>query len=1093
MLNLLKEVPLIRDTEDLYLQKALELKLPIPDVDSAILQSLGSHSNNRSDDDVESSYYLEHVATNGSISISSNSSHISYRSISWRALYKNRVIELEPIDLNMKNSARRKVRLISSLDIRTNCITIIEDPKDDTVCIDFLVEQGFLYTVVLPLKIFIDDTVRLNDHNASQWRSIKAPFSFDIKKPHIMKAVSPSILIVALQDGGLIKLERDSTSTVGGEVGKLSEITTSLFVDSKGGLSLGKLISWNSTDRVAGTNISIRTVASLDYCIESDTIVGLCINRTLRIWSLSTLQLINEQPIPGPSLAPGPCRFISLETNIRAATSHLAVYIPGGDGQKGSFKIYQYNYGQRGQETGTYLVDLGHDFETPELLPEDGFSLWNLSDLCLVNHGDHFKLWTLWKSDLNSSVRYFNFPLSSGSPHRGWILGITEGSSTLMDQNEWGIAGSITSEDLSELFIKKIFGPSGYSLKTISAALPIYCQHYNTTIIGSPSDSLQEKVICNIAASVSVVSGSTGPGFTANDYMVYRKEVGQHWLKFDRLCLELEKQANEVFSMTYDRNLDFMWISRASHVSVLRRMTDIEIYAANQAVAPSKHVVHQLSRTLDKEPVMVERVLRLLAALFDFRKNLSKYILQEVDIAFEKDYSESCDSQLVTERIAFLYQRLLENQLTETSIGILTTAIFEIPEADSVIQTVFDAFSFEVSHTTGIITNSKNSVLLNNNTVSSLSMIGAEFSNRALNDCCVELRPIVIDLLLLLLLSNEQNDLINEYALFYPKYLELLKTFDAFLFVGGIFPKSIKYRTSRDMVSSLKDLSMSDIPQGVSPFEAILARTYKSLSITGSNVLFLFHYLFTQLNIMETPLARAIILVGLLTNGYYKECVEFANLYITTDDIFSTLVHGLVLVKLGYNQKASLKLRSVAISCATYRLNEQENSVLLHFSIAGNIGLGQGISAYYLWIAQIALEGNKNILALEFSKLAAETRSSDDKSLIHEIFLTWFHAGISTKAYEDSYNSIIELQLADLPLEKLVQCLDKFILSLIFDNKGYRLCQFPFIGLTHIVNDLLEEKMRSDSTSAKIPYHRIIYSWKIEKGDFRGGMCDKSL
>lgn len=57
-------------------------------------------------------------------------------------------------------------------------------------------------------------------------------------------------------------------------------------------------------------------------------------------------------------------------------------------------------------------------------------------------------------------------------------------------------------------------------------------------------------------------------------------------------------------------------------------------------------------------------------------------------------------------------------------------------------------------------------------------------------------------------------------------------------------------------------------------------------------------------------------------------------------------------------------------------------------------------------------------------------------------------------------------------------------------HEAEHMCEFDFPGLHEEVDSTLEqetEKLR-EVASASIPYHRILYAWRISKGNRRGGM-----
>jgi len=50
-----------------------------------------------------------------------------------------------------------------------------------------------------------------------------------------------------------------------------------------------------------------------------------------------------------------------------------------------------------------------------------------------------------------------------------------------------------------------------------------------------------------------------------------------------------------------------------------------------------------------------------------------------------------------------------------------------------------------------------------------------------------------------------------------------------------------------------------------------------------------------------------------------------------------------------------------------------------------------------------------------------------------------------------------------------------------------QLIELPFIGLQDTVDDILAQKCQSIvDVNVGIPYHKILYAWRIQRGDFRG-------
>jgi nuclear pore complex protein Nup160 len=50
-----------------------------------------------------------------------------------------------------------------------------------------------------------------------------------------------------------------------------------------------------------------------------------------------------------------------------------------------------------------------------------------------------------------------------------------------------------------------------------------------------------------------------------------------------------------------------------------------------------------------------------------------------------------------------------------------------------------------------------------------------------------------------------------------------------------------------------------------------------------------------------------------------------------------------------------------------------------------------------------------------------------------------------------------------------------------------QLINFPFLGLQDAVDDILAQKCRGIvDVNAGVPYHKILYAWRIKRNDFRG-------
>jgi len=100
-----------------------------------------------------------------------------------------------------------------------------------------------------------------------------------------------------------------------------------------------------------------------------------------------------------------------------------------------------------------------------------------------------------------------------------------------------------------------------------------------------------------------------------------------------------------------------------------------------------------------------------------------------------------------------------------------------------------------------------------------------------------------------------------------------------------------------------------------------------------------------------------------------------------------------------------------------------------------------------------------------------------------DILLRLFNASVKTCFFQSAYSALVQLK------GKSVQhsCLTTFITSVVAENQAGLLVSLPFVELHKEVDEILVslcQKMLNIATSP--PYHQVLYSWRISRGDFRG-------
>jgi nuclear pore complex protein Nup160 len=1036
----------------------LELTVPLPDVNTGYGRfEVDEHEN----EDVEDSYYLDHVASTGSIALLNQSP----RAICYRLLRNGRVLELEPADVSSNEANRkfRKIRLSSPLKIRQNCVSLSEDSDTRQVVLDFITVNGFFYTIAFgPNEFLANYSTKLSNSNGPSWRSIKSPYSFDVKKPLAIQAASSKLVLISICDGTVVRLDRDEP---------LGVVTTNFMQDTGSGLSFSKLLPWNQGGKVPGKpDLSVRAIMSL---VSSDSLIAaMTINNTLKVWSKETGSLVGEYDLGKDTkslLDPHPARLLAFTDDGK----FLLSYSP--NEETGKFTLW------RVDNNGKGLENLGEDFEVDATAP-DNTAVWLLGDLRIQTAEKGLNIWALWKSDMSSSVHSYLLPFDSKfSKQSLWHVS----DSGIEPQSEFVRKSDTTSEDESEYFLRKVFGPNGFSLETIRTALPIYGKHYGLQSFRPELNSqelealdvvgLRDQVCKTVGSAVSVENSTDG---LTSDFKAYKNDLGLQWVRFSRLCSELEKQGKESLSMAFDEKTNTLYVVKASFISVIRNSTDIELYYNNKSTAPSKGVVQAISDITKKKPDMVENTLRLLDALYQFRLCLSHYILYDIFVALEEDFSLP-HLFLTEEREINIYETVIESHITDHALGTLVTALFEIPELDQVVLELYN-----VLMATSAATEQYDG---------KLTSYGSQLLSNGLFEFAYTARSLVIDVLIVTLISSCQDDLIGEHTTIYAKFSSLLKCLCSSLDLVFMVPEKSRESSLNDsynnMVEQVDKLSVRQqenhylAVSGLSFVESLIEDTHMSSPLQ----------IWAKFNERLNPAAHAEIAVELFTRGYQDQVMEYMNQYMPHDS-FSTFIRGNVLLGSGDKGKnAETLIRKAAIGISENGLSEREVKIAIRLNNLYNEGESiKSLWKYFYAVSAVAASFDKSSEALEFIKLAERNASpcSDEEEL--QIYAALFDRAIKALAYDDAYTAITEVAM--ISNDKVATMVDRLVSTMVQNGRGDRLCHYPFIGISDKVTELLEQKTRNFMNGAEdnepnllIPYYKVLYGWYIERGNFREG------
>lgn len=215
-----------------YLFKETRLNLEPPSQSSFVTIRVpsGSGSRGRSkpahDVEDETTFRLKNLAT--AASIYRRKWHDSPRSFLWRVLEDGTLLSIRAVDVGKKDKAADASLIINfhfTVPIQQGCVVFSDPEEHDALCVHVLDQSCYLYTFTLRPDLF--KRKGAVDAGLPEICKVQAPAGLSFKYPHRMVAISANTLIVTVNDGGMIRFDKQK-----GDDGKLERLegkTNALF------------------------------------------------------------------------------------------------------------------------------------------------------------------------------------------------------------------------------------------------------------------------------------------------------------------------------------------------------------------------------------------------------------------------------------------------------------------------------------------------------------------------------------------------------------------------------------------------------------------------------------------------------------------------------------------------------------------------------------------------------------------------------------------------------------------------------------------------------------------------------------------------
>jgi nuclear pore complex protein Nup160 len=144
------------------------------------------------------------------------------------------------------------------------------------------------------------------------------------------------------------------------------------------------------------------------------------------------------------------------------------------------------------------------------------------------------------------------------------------------------------------------------------------------------------------------------------------------------------------------------------------------------------------------------------------------------------------------------------------------------------------------------------------------------------------------------------------------------------------------------------------------------------------------------------------------------------------------------------------------------------------------------MAKYYCHIVAVYEKQKAYSYVIEFARLAiqfAQARDDEGAVIRTELLSRQFHAAVALSRFDVAHASMLSISVESLQHA----CLRKLVEKMCDGYHNIGLVSLPFPGLEHAVEEILEEKCQATMDVVHgIPYHQILYSWRVNHNNYRG-------
>ncbi|KXH31410.1 hypothetical protein CSIM01_04029 [Colletotrichum simmondsii] len=1065
------------DTQYLYRETRLNLEpasassiinIRVPSLTSngrGATRKLTSGDKNISEDEVN--FRLKNLAP--ASSVYHRKWHDAPRSFLWRLLDDGLVLSLRVVDTCRQEKTVDAPLILNfrfTVPIQSSCVAFADPREHDALSMFVLDEANCLYTFTLRPDFFRKrSAIEAGPGDACK---VYQPKVFGFKHPHRMVAASTDQIVISLHDGGLVRLDRnktqDSTSnpwkeTIYNSQGWAQGIRSYLPFQQNQSIRYRNI----HMDASAATSIQV-TNLGLD---DAAFLFTVCLDHRMRIWNLRTGQILFTGDILNSDRNPqevGKWQIEPTQTNLLQLVGDgtgnrmCATYSPIGAGE---FKFW--NIKARDSDT-VYVEDAFPDTHLTPSSPSLS-DVWTLADFVLSTLADGgIQLWTLWKN--NMTYRVQELDLNRDNIAESWE---SEWASVHIDTSypTAPTSGSSDPTDPTEKWLDLILAPGRFTKATLETALSIYEKGLYSQKEGS-SKSQQKGLaesICSVLASTASLDRNSAGGM---DYEQFRASSETQWRRFYRLLIELDKQRGEAVALVLDAESDMTWVVCADAISAIRECSSLE----------------RLYFNLSRPEEASERIANLVSTGVGFLDAISDSIQQVCTAALRPEiYEETPRTDY--ERLQYLFD---------------TTALWRTVSDEDCAQ-VIESLGQSYTGVTMDLYESLSGLIAATEESGSrkarqpLTDFGRKLIVKAVQET-IDLQWNIIFSQVLLLVHMEfdwdqEEDMLSkriDVGAVFRQFLESLRRLELLRWLSKTeITVPIGNKNERNDSFSGSPSTTKRTAEETQTVTALEGNVGHLLGfVDGRN-----EPLATSITDIVTNLCASnsdievsptLIQCSLIRRERADLALELKPYCAQTP--FAIYIQGRVFLALKDFASAAFHFRKAAIGMSVKDVDVDRHSSGLLDDTEWNL-LNKGPARYYCHAVALFEKAKAYSYVIEFAGLAIQySHASPEAALIRsEMLSRQFNAATVLSRFDVAHASLLAMKDKAMQLSSLRKLVDKMCES--YHNS--ELMSLPFPGLQDSIDDILAQRCKATmDVLSGIPYHQILYSWRIKHNDYRG-------